>query len=51
MDQDHSPFETDRSAHATNVQRGMEWDESEWEQFFHTIQMIKNDKKGVSADY
>jgi hypothetical protein len=33
-------------AHAGIVRRGMAWDESEWEHFFHTIQMIKNDKAG-----
>ena len=33
-------------AHAGIVRRGMAWDESEWEQFFQTIQMIKNDKAG-----
>ena len=33
------------------VRRGMAWDESEWEQFFHTIQMIKrHDTKRVSPE-
>ena len=30
-------------AHAGIVKRGLEWDEAEWEQFFPTIRMIKNE--------
>jgi hypothetical protein len=33
-------------ASAGILKRGMKWDESEWEQFFHTIQMIKHEKAG-----
>jgi hypothetical protein len=29
-------------AHVGIVKRGLEWDESEWEQFFPTIRMIRN---------
>ena len=31
-------------AHAGIVRRGLEWDEAEWEEFFPTIRMIKNEK-------
>jgi hypothetical protein len=31
-------------AHAGIVKRGLEWDESEWEQFFPSIRMIKNER-------
>jgi hypothetical protein len=31
-------------ASAGILKRGLKWDESEWERFFHTIQMIKHEK-------
>ncbi len=31
-------------AHAAIIRRGLEWDETEWEQLFPSIQMIKNER-------
>jgi hypothetical protein len=33
--------------HAGILKRGLEWDEAEWEQFFPTIRMIKNEGNPV----